>query len=211
MGTEKVKSACWILAGGPEQGTPCIAVPPDAYVLCADSGLRLAEQLGITPALVMGDFDSLGEIPQQPYIQAPVEKDDTDTMLAVRYGLAQGYRSFVICGAFGGRLDHSLANIQTLLFLHRHGAEGVLAGVNDLVSLQEAGQEKRYPKGEGKSFSVFSLTEHCEGVCIRGVKYPLENGTLTMYHPLGVSNSITAEEAVLSCESGILLVVQSKL
>lgn len=206
-----MNTACWILAGGPEQGVPCIAVPKDAFVLCADSGLRLAERLGITPVLVMGDFDSLGEIPKQPHIQAPMEKDDTDTILAVRYGLAQGYRSFVICGAFGGRLDHSFANIQTLLFLRQQGAEGVLAGVNDLVSLQGAGPEKRYPRREGDSFSVFSLTEQCEGVCIRGVKYPLESGILTMYHPLGVSNSIIEEEAVLSCQSGILLVVQSRL
>ena len=131
---------CWILAGGPEDELPCIAVPQDAFVLCADSGLRLAERLKITPALVLGDFDSLGALPEIPYWQAPVEKDDTDTMLAVRYGLARGYRDFVICGAFGGRLDHTYANIQTLCFLHSMGAKGLLVGARDLVNLQPAGK-----------------------------------------------------------------------
>lgn len=202
---------CWIFAGGPEQGVPCISVPSDAYVLCADSGLRLAQRLGIQPTLVLGDFDSLGELPDHPYVQAPVEKDDTDTMLAVRYGLAQGYERFMICGAFGGRLDHSYANIQTLLFLEQQGAKGMLIGAGDIVSLQSAGEIKRYPKREGYSFSVFAVTESCEGVCISGTKYVLDNGRLTLFHPLGVSNSITEEEAVVSCKSGILLIVQSKL
>lgn len=202
---------CWILAGGPEDELPCIAVPQDAFVLCADSGLRLAERLKITPALVLGDFDSLGALPEIPYWQAPVEKDDTDTMLAVRYGLAKGYRDFVICGAFGGRLDHTYANIQTLCFLHSMGAEGLLVGARDLVNLQPAGKTVRYAKQEQCSLSVFALSAECSGITLKGVKYPLEQATLRWTLPLGVSNEILAQEAEISCESGMLLIIRSKL
>lgn len=203
---------CLIFAGGPEEDLPCLPVPQeDAWILCADSGLRLAQRMGVTPDLVLGDFDSLGALPDAPYYQAPVEKDDTDTVLAVRFGLEKGCRRFVIYGALGGRFDHSFANIQTLLLLHQHGARGILVGASDMLMLQTAGTTVEYPKREGFTFSVFSLTTQCEGVSIRGVRYPLENATLTMYHPLGVSNEITDECAVLRVEQGIVLIAQSKL
>lgn len=203
---------CLIFAGGPEKGLPCLPIPQeDAWILCADSGLRLAQHMGITPNLVLGDFDSLGMLPDAPYYKAPVEKDDTDTVLAIRFGLEKGCQRFVIYGALGGRFDHSYANIQTLLFLQQHHASGILVGENDLLTLQTAGTTVEYPKREGFTFSVFALTPQCKGVSIRGVKYPLENAALTMYHPLGVSNEITDRCAVLRVEDGILLIVQSKL
>ncbi len=206
-----MKDICWIFAGGPEEALPCEPVPKDAYVLCADSGLLLAERLGIKPALVLGDFDSLGRIPHTPHIQAPIEKDDTDTILAVRYGLEQGFRQFMICGAFGGRWDHGYANVQTLLLLHRYGAKGALVGASDTIALVAEGETATFARKEGFSFSVFALTERCEGVTMQGVKYPLQEAALTMYHPLGVSNAIVAEEAVLTCKKGLLMVVQSRL
>ncbi len=203
---------CVIFAGGPEENLPCFTLPQeDAYILCADSGLRLAQRMGVTPDLVLGDFDSLGALPDAPYYQAPVEKDDTDTMLAVRQGLEKGCRRFVIYGAFGGRFDHSYANIQTLLFLHQRGKRGMLVGANDIIVLLGEGSVLQCPKREGFSLSVFALTPQCEGVSISGVKYPLEDATLTMYHPLGVSNEITADHAVLRVEKGILLIARSKL
>lgn len=203
---------CVIFAGSPEKNLPCLPVPTEnALILCADSGLQLAQRMGVAPSLVLGDFDSLGALPDAPYYQAPVEKDDTDTVLAVRFGLEKGCRRFMIYGALGGRFDHSYANIQTLLFLHQHDASGILVGENDLLMLQRAGTTVEYPKREGFTLSVFSLTPQCEGVNIHGVKYPLENATLTIYHPLGVSNEITDERAVLHVEQGILLIVQSKL
>lgn len=207
-----MSNLCLIFAGGPERGLPCLPIPQeDAWILCADSGLRLAQRMGVTPNLVLGDFDSLGTLPDAPYYQAPVEKDDTDTVLAIRFGLEKGCHRFVIYGALGGRFDHSYANIQTLLFLHQHHASGILVGENDLLTLQTAGGTVEYPKREGFTFSVFALTPQCKGVSIRGVKYPLENAALTMYHPLGVSNEITDQCAVLRVEEGILLIVQSKL
>ena len=201
-----------IFAGGPENGTPCLPVPEHACIICADSGLRLCEQLGLSPDLVLGDFDSLGGVPEQyPHMTVPVEKDDTDTLLAVRTALSKGFTDIRIFGAFGGRLDHTLANIQTLEFLQKHGAEGILVSSDNYAALQGNGTVRRYPKVEGFSFSVFSLSERAEGVTLAGTYYPLENGMLTRDFPLGVSNHITAEYAEVSVRSGTLLIIGSRL
>ena len=204
-------SICLIFAGGPENGTPCLPLPETAFVIAADSGLHLCERLQFAPDLVLGDFDSLGAAPADyPVMTVPVEKDDTDTLLAVRVALERGYRDIRIVGAFGGRLDHTIANLQTLEFLYRAGAEGVLIGSEHYARMQGPGT-REYPAVPGFSFSVFSWTERCGGVSLSGVYYPLENAVLTREFPLGVSNAVTAESAHVTCESGLLLIVGSRL
>ena len=203
---------CAIFAGGPEEGLPCLPVPAGAYILCADSGLHLAERLSLAPDPVLGDFDSLGGVPENlPHITVPVEKDDTDTMLAARVALEKGFRDIRIYGAFGGRLDHTLANLQTLEFLRRAGADAVLVGTGNLAFLMQDGETRRIPRREGWTLSLFAWSEQCTDVSAAGVYYPLEHGTLTRSFPLGVSNHVTAEEAVITCGSGVLLVICSQL
>ena len=203
---------CAIFAGGPEEGLPCLPVPAGAYILCADSGLHLAERLSLAPDLVLGDFDSLGGVPENlPHITVPVEKVDTDTMLAARVALEKGFRDIRIYGAFGGRLDHTLANLQTLEFLRSAGADAVLVGTGNLAFLMQAGETRRIPRREGWTLSLFAWSEQCTDVSAAGVYYPLEHGTLTRSFPLGVSNHVTAEEAVITCGSGVLLVICSQL
>lgn len=208
----KTQQICAIFAGGPESGLPCEPVPAGAYFLCADSGLRLAERLHLAPHLVLGDFDSLGEIPTAlPHTVAPAEKDDTDTMLAVRTALKQGFRDIRIYGAFGGRLDHTVANLQTLEFIRRHGAEGMLIGAGDCVRMLTDGETLLLPRRAARTLSLLAWSEQCCGVCARGVQYPLEDAVLTRAFPLGVSNQITAEQAEIVCGCGVLLVIQSLL
>ncbi len=203
---------CAILAGGPEEGIPCEPVPDEAFILCADSGLHLAERLNRRPDLVLGDFDSLGAVPEHlPHMTVPVEKDDTDTMLAVRVALEKGFRDIRIYGAFGGRLDHTLANLQTLEYLRQQGADGFLAGVSDCARMLCGGETLHLKKRPDWSLSLFAWSERCEDVNAAGVYYPLAHGTLTRSFPLGVSNHITAAAAEISCGSGMLLVMQSKL
>ena len=204
------KRICAILAGGPEEGMPCEPLPEQAYILCADSGLHLAERLHRMPNLVLGDFDSLGAVPVHlPHMTVPVEKDDTDTMLAVRVALEKGFRDIRIYGAFGGRLDHTLANLQTLEYLRMHGADGMLCGVRDCARMLCGGESLRLAARQDWSLSLFAWSEQCTGVCASGVYYPLSGGTLKRSFPLGVSNRITAESAEISCGSGMLLVMQS--
>ena len=156
------------------------------YIIAADGGLAHTQALGLVPDAILGDFDSLGYVPEGATV-FPVEKDDTDSMLAVRHGLQQGYRSFLIYGALDGeRLDHTIANLHTLCFLADHGAIGHLVG---------------------GILSLFCMGPDAQGVTIRGLKYPLENGTLTAHHPLGVSNHFLGEKAEISVKNGSLLII----
>ncbi len=176
------------------------------FVIAADGGLEHTRKLGIHPDVILGDFDSLGFTPEGANV-FPVEKDDTDAMLAVRRGLELGYREFVLYGSLDGpRLDHTVANFQTLQFLADRGAVGYLAGYTTLVTVVKDGAI-RFPAGKKGTVSVFCMGADAEGVTLEGLYYPLNKGTLTAGFPLGVSNHFTGEEAVISVEKGSILVL----
>ena len=178
----------------------------DDFLMAADGGLVHLHKLGLTPDGILGDFDSLGYVPQGAKV-FPVEKDDTDAMLAARQGLVLGYRRFVFYGSLDGpRLDHTVANFQTLQFLADHGAEGWLAGNTYLATVLKNGTLRFPAKAEG-ILSVFCLGADAEGVSIRGLQYGLENGTLCAGFPLGVSNHFVGTEASIHVEKGSLLVL----
>ena len=180
-------------------------ISADCVTIAADGGWQHTQALGLAPDLVLGDFDSLGYVPKKAQV-FPVEKDDTDAMLAARQGLALGCRRFVFYGALEGpRLDHAVANFQTLQFLADHGARGFLVGASTTVTLVKDGTLE-LPAGEG-IVSVFCLGNDAQGVTLRGLKYPLEQGTLTPGFPLGVSNHLTGVPASITVEQGSLLVM----
>ena len=191
-------------AGGFEK--PALPIEQDDYILAADGGFSHLQKLGLTPNGIIGDFDSLGYVPQNAQV-FPVEKDDTDAMLAVRKGLQLGYREFILYGALDGpRLDHTVANLQTLLFLESQGARGTLVGLRYLITTVKDGV-LRLPKADSGIVSVFCLGEPATGVTIRGLKYELTNGELRCDFPLGVSNHFVGKEASVAVESGALLVM----
>ena len=137
----------------------------------------------------------------------PVEKDDTDAMLAVRHGLSLGYRHFLLYGGLeGSRLDHTVANFQTLQFLADNGAEGCLIGKDCIVTLLKNGT-LRFPAGSSGILSLFCMGADAKGVTLEGTKYPLQGGTLTAGFPLGVSNRLMGAEACVTVEDGSLLVI----
>ncbi len=174
-------------------------------VLAADGGLVHTQALGITPRWILGDFDSLGYVPAGAQV-FPVEKDDTDSMLAARRGLAEGFRRFVFYGALDGpRLDHTLANLQTLGFLARAGAEGYLVGSRYLVTALRGGTLEFSPEARGV-VSLFCLGEPAR-VTLEGLQYPLDRGELTAFHPLGVSNHFLGRRARITVHGGCLLVL----
>ena len=176
------------------------------FLMAADGGLVHLQKLGLTPDGILGDFDSLGYVPQDAKV-FPVEKDDTDAMLAVRQGLALGYRRFVIYGGLDGpRLDHTVANFQTLQFLADHGATGYLAG-NTYMAMVIKNAGVRFSAEAKGILSVFCMGADAAGVTIRGTKYTLENGTLSAGFPLGVSNHFVGQMAEISVENGSLLVL----
>ena len=197
-------SNCIIFCAGGFNG---LAAPIEKgdYVIAADGGYRHTQALGLTPDAILGDFDSLGFVPENAAV-FPVEKDDTDAMLAVRQGLAQGCDRFILYGALdGARLDHTVANLQTLLFLAEKGAEGYLVG-NTQIAFTVL-QSRAFPESCTGTISVFCLGRDAKGVTLENLKYPLKDGTLTATFPLGVSNHFTGKSATVSVKNGTLLVI----
>lgn len=179
------------------------------FVLAADGGLLHTEKFGITPNEILGDFDSLGFTPVGANV-FPVEKDDTDAMLAARRGLELGFREFWLYGSLDGpRLDHTVANFQTLQYLCDHGAFGYLIGKDCIVTVLKDGSVT-FPEGSSGTVSVFCMGRDAEGVTLKGLYYPLENYTLTAGVPLGVSNHFTGKKGEISVKSGSLLILWEK-
>ena len=183
-----------------------LAVPvgPEDYLLAADGGLRHLKNLNLTPHGIIGDFDSLGYIPSGAQV-FPVEKDDTDAMLAARKGLELGYREFLFYGSLDGkRLDHTVSNFQTLQFLADRGATGYLVGQDYLVTVIRE-ETLEFPAQAQGILSLFCLGPDAEGVTLENLHYPLTAGRLTSGFPLGVSNHFTEKPARVTVEKGSLL------
>ncbi len=198
---------CYIIGAGDVFPTDIRAEKED-YIICADGGYKHQCLLGRKADLVVGDFDSFGSIPEtKNKIVAPCEKDDTDMTLAVKEGLARGYKSFVLFGALGGeRFDHTVANIQLLSFICSQGARGTVIH-NNTVLTAFSNSEAVFSKENKGYVSVFSLCDESRGVNIENMKYSVENFTLTSNNPIGVSNEFIGKESRIAVEDGTLLVV----
>lgn len=196
--------ASCIIFGAADFGGLIEPIGAEDYVIAADGGLAHTRKLGITPQAIIGDFDSLGYVPEGSTV-FPVEKDDTDSMLAVKHALALGYRRFALYGAMDGkRLDHTVANFQTLGYLASHGGFGFLVG-RDYIACAVHGGTLRFDAGMQGDFSLFCMGADAEGVTIRGLHYETDGVRLTADFPLGVSNHFTGCAAEISLSSGTLL------
>ena len=200
-----MQKRCFIVGAG--EYSSLVTPDENDYIIAADGGYAELDFRGITPNLVVGDFDSLGELPNHPnIIQSPVEKDDTDMMTAVKAGISRGFVEFIIDGALGGRLDHTIANIQTLVYLLHNKAKGYLLG-RDMSATAISNGSIAFTADAIGRVSVFSISGNAQGVTISGLKYPLDNGTLAYDYPLGVSNEFIGKTARISVKDGILLVM----
>ena len=194
---------CLIIAGG--DYTP-ICPREGEYIIACDRGYAHALREGIRPQLIMGDFDSYsGALPEDiPVERFKKEKDDTDTMLAVRLGLERGCDFFLFYGAMDGpRLDHTVANFQTLAYLATHGARGALIG-RDYIATVLSGESIEFPAAATGILSLFCLGASAE-VTIKGLQYPLDHGILTPDFPLGVSNHFVGRAARITVHDGLVL------
>ena len=176
------------------------------FVLCADAGYGLAIKAGAEPDAVIGDFDSAEAPAHKNVIRHPVMKDDTDTMLCIKYGLEMGYRNFLIVGGIGGRIDHTLANLQSLAYLAKRNAIAILSDGKVNCAMIRGGSSIRIPATKGK-LSLFAMGGTCEGVFSCGTKYDLENAMLTPDFPLGMGNDFKDDHALISVKKGKLLVL----
>ena len=203
-----MKQLCAIISGGQEDILPDISAAD--YIIACDRGCAYAEKAGIRPDLLVGDFDSYtGPLPKDiPVLDLPVEKDDTDTMAAVRWAVSEGFSSIRLYCALGGRLDHLLGNVQALSFACAHGVKAELLG-DAAQMLLLSNSSVTIPPMPGYSLSVLALTDEVKNVSISGVKYPLHGKTVTNIFPIGISNEWEGT-AKISCGDGILLVIHAK-
>ena len=180
----------------------------DDYIVCADRGYAYCAAMGRKPDLILGDFDSYnGKLPPGcEVLRYPIEKDDTDTMLAVKEAIRREFADILMLGMLGGRLDHTLANLQTLLYLRRHGARGYLYD-NDFVWTAVENETITVEQTvEWGLLSVFCLGAPASGIDEKGVQYPLSHASLSAEFPLGVSNHIIEPKARITVRKGALIV-----
>ena len=181
---------------------------PDDFNIFCDSGLRHQEWLGVQPHLIVGDFDSH----ENPHLDVetivlPREKDDTDTVFAVKEALKRGFDDFLLLGVVGGRLDHTLGNVSILLMLHSLGKRALL--LDDYSEMEIVSKEPVYIDDSFSFFSLVNISGTAEGVTVEGAKYPLQNGSIPCTYQYGISNEVLpGRQAKVSVEKGELLLVR---
>lgn len=207
---------CVICGAGPvnDAGVLRSLLRPQDFIIAADKGLELIERLKLNPDLIVADFDSLNKNSamsyQVPIVELPVRKDDTDTMAAARLGLERGYKDFLLLGASGGRLDHTLGNFALMLFLLRHGAQAMLADEKNIVKMMLPGRVVIEPV-ENSNLSLLAYAGDVCGLNIFNAEYELENAVLTPDFPLGVSNCFKNSDNVeITFDNGVLIIIISK-
>ena len=200
------KGICYIVGAGDCPALDFTPRPGDC-VVAADGGLLYLERDGIAADLVVGDFDSLARRPNHHRVVAlRKEKDETDLFAAVGEGIQSGYTRFRLYGCTGGRIEHTMANIQLLAFLAERKMSGYLLDQNTAITAVSNGSIAFAPRPNGY-ISVFSLTTKATGVFAQGLKYRLSDAEISNTCPVGVSNEFIGVESEISVREGTLLIV----
>lgn len=199
-------NTCYIIGAGDVFPIDCCADETD-YIICADGGYKHSTLLKRDPDMVMGDFDSLGYIPEScEKLVFPSQKDESDMFLCVEKGFEKGYKRFVILGGLGGdRMDHSIANIQLLQYIAQKGGVGFLWHQKNIFTCIHNSALGFDSSCKGY-ISVFSLTDKSQGVTIKNLAYETDAVTITSSVTVGLSNEFIGEKASISVEKGSLLI-----
>lgn len=180
----------------------------DDFMVYCDSGLKHMETLQAKPNLIVGDFDSH----ENPHLNVetivlPCEKDDTDTVFAVKEAVKRGFDDFLLIGVVGARLDHTLGNVSILLYLHSLGKKAVI--LDDYSEMEIVSEQPVSIPDSYAYFSLLNIFGCAKGITIQGAKYPLENGEITCEYQYGISNEILQRQtAIVSVSKGKLLLIK---
>ncbi|MBQ2687484.1 MAG: thiamine diphosphokinase [Clostridia bacterium] len=181
----------------------------DFYIFC-DCGLRHSLGLDVKPDLIVGDFDS-SENPELNVetIVLPCEKDDTDTFFAAKEAIKRGFEEFLIIGAIGQRLDHTLGNVSILKMLFEKGFKALIA--DEYTEMQIVGEKPLYIDDSYPFFSLLNIFGNAKGIEVKNAKYPLENAEIATDYQYGISNEvIKGFTASVSVAQGRLLLIKVK-
>lgn len=190
-------------------------------IVAIDSGLHYLDTLGICPDMIVGDLDSVDHGIVKGYMENkairlirynPV-KDATDTELAIHLAIEEGCRSIDILGAFGGRLDHMLSNLY-LCGISKTVSIALLNPHNKIYAMHRKPEGHRIERANrwGTYISFFPLFGPIIGLCLKGMKYPLQNKNVDIKTEasLTTSNEIVEEFATIYFQNDSILVVESK-
>ena len=196
---------CYIVGAGEFHGG--FIPQADDFVIAADGGYTHLTSKGIRCDMLIGDMDSLNNVPSGiETVIHPVMKDETDTFLAYTEGVKRGYTDFEIYGGVGGRDDHTFANLSLLLYMKNHSHKGRLIGKGSYSTVIK-NEELTVSGRVGAGFSVFAIGGEAHGVSIEGAKYKCSDITITPDFPLGVSNSFESESVKIGVKNGSLLIM----
>lgn len=203
----------FIYAGGTVFADGIAETPePSDLTIAADAGWRNAQKLGITPRMLVGDFDSLGE-PNVPagteVIRVPAEKDDTDTQLAVCLALERGATDITLIAGLSGRLDHTLSTLAILEALEQKKVRSILTDGHNRVRFLRAGSLLLPRDSRFRYLSLIAATDRARGVSLDGCKYPLRNATLCRRNQYAISNEIAGVAALIAVRRGAVYVIES--
>lgn len=205
-------SRCVIICASPYNQPEFIKseIRTDDYIICADGGYDTAKKADITPDIIIGDFDSsLTEIDNKlKKIILPVEKDDTDSIYCIKYGISKGYKEFLLLGATGSRADHLYANLSLLKFACNKGCTAVLKDSKADIYYTESSLSLHC---NSCTVSVFAFGCSEATITLEGFKYSADNLVMTSDFPIGTSNIATADTSVITVHSGGALVIVNRL
>lgn len=202
-----------VIVGGADIGDYAVIreyLRADDFCIFCDSGLKHLEKLQVDPGLIVGDFDS-HENPRLPTetIVLPCEKDDTDTVFAVKEALKRGYEDFLLIGVVGARLDHTLGNVSILLYLDSMGKKGCI--VDDYSEMLIVSRETEYVDDSFPFFSLLNISGTAKNITIKNAKYCLENAEISCEYQYGISNEVLpGRKAAISVASGRLLLIKDR-
>ncbi len=182
------------------------------FVICADRGYLHAEKLGIVPAVVLGDLDSLDTVPPADIqkIVFPREKDETDLQLAIDFAISRGYRSIYTIGAFGGRVDHFLGNIGLMKWAKERGVDMILEEEGTCMRLLQCPKACLLVRRR-ENFYLSVIPFFADAVVsLSGVKYPAEKVHIPVGDTRGISNEITENFASVTLHSGSALILECR-
>lgn len=178
------------------------------YVVFCDSGLKHLKNLQVQPSLIVGDFDSH----ENPHLDVetivlPCEKDDTDTVYAVKEAISRGFDNFLLIGVVGARLDHTLGNVSILLYLDSLGKNGCI--IDDYSEMEIVSDKPIYITDDYSFFSLLNITGCAKGITITGAKYPLDDAEISCEYQYGISNEVLpGETSTVSVTHGKLLLIK---
>lgn len=179
------------------------------FIIAADGGYKYLLDIGCIPDIVIGDFDSLGCVPEHPaVIRLNAVKDETDMAAAMNIAYERGYREFYVYGAAGGRIDHTIANIQLLANLSKLMCNVYIFSENQIITAI-TDNTKYFDTTHKGYISVFAYDTSVTGVTLKGLKYPLNDATITNRFPIGISNEFIGEDSSITVKNGTLLIVYS--